>query len=110
MLALLLAALLAGSGIGSFMSRKVQGRLAVLAGALSAVAIMLILGVIPALFSALHHSQPSIQTRYGRLAPFFTGHPDGTDVARWFADRRAPLGRVGRAVDVGGERHSVGNR
>ena len=76
-LALLLAAVLVGSGIGSFMSRKGQGRLAVLGGALSAVAIMLILVVMPALFSALHNSGPSIQQAMAASILFLQGIPMG---------------------------------
>jgi hypothetical protein len=76
-LALLLAALLAGSGVGSFLSRKGQGRLAVLSGVLSAVAIMLILGVMPALFAALHNSRPSIQHGMAASILFLQGIPMG---------------------------------
>jgi hypothetical protein len=74
-LALLLAALLAGSGIGSFKSRKGQGQLAVLGGVLSAFAIMLILGAMPALFSALHGSTPSIQQGLAAAILFLQGIP-----------------------------------
>ena len=76
-LALLLAALLVGSGMGSFISRKSLGKAAVLGGLLSAATIVFILILMPFLFSAVRNSALSIQQGAAAVVLFLQGIPMG---------------------------------
>ena len=76
-LALLLAALLVGSGIGSFISRRSAGKVAVFGGVLSGATIILILIGLPLLFSVLHNAAPLIRQIAAAVVLFFQGIPMG---------------------------------
>ena len=76
-LALLLASLLAGSGVGSLISRNSKGRGAMLGGLFSAVAAMCVLIFMPAVFSALHDSSLPMQQIVAAVALFLQGLPMG---------------------------------
>ena len=76
-LALLLAALLVGSGMGSFISRRSSGKVAVFGGALSGATIIFILIGLPLLFSVLHNAAPAVRQTAAALVLFFQGIPMG---------------------------------
>ncbi len=76
-LALLLAALLAGSGVGSFISRSSTGKSAELGGLVSAATILVVLVGVAPLFSALHNSGYAVQRSAAAVILFFQGIPLG---------------------------------
>ncbi len=76
-LALMLAALLAGSGVGSFISRRSSGKVAVFGGVLSGATLICILFGLPPLFSFLHNATPAIRQSAAAAVLFFQGVPMG---------------------------------
>jgi len=75
-LAMLLAALLVGSGVGSFVSRRSTASAAVFGGALSAVVILLLQFTLPSTLSA-SHDRPWLQAVLGAASLFLLGIPMG---------------------------------
>lgn len=76
-LALLLGALLVGSGVGSFISRKSQHKAAIVGGLLSTMVAMLILIFLPMIFSSLHDSSLSAKYSIAAILLFIQGVPMG---------------------------------
>lgn len=76
-LALLLAALLAGSGVGSFASKKWSARAAVVAALITAGAILAALLTIPGIFWALGESRKPVQEVVAAAVLFLLGMPMG---------------------------------
>jgi len=76
-LALLLAALFVGSGLGSLTSRRSSGGAAVAGGALTAAAILLLLLALPSLFSAVHDARPWLQQALAASVLLVLGVPMG---------------------------------
>lgn len=76
-LALLLAALLVGSGVGSLLSRNAGRRTAMLCGLISATLALISLAVVPMLFSSLHNVTTGVQQSVAAVALFIQGIPMG---------------------------------
>ncbi len=76
-LAVMLASLLVGSGVGSFVSRNSTDRVAILGGFLSAVTASCLLIFIPAVFAALHGSSLQTQLAISAIILFVQGVPMG---------------------------------
>ena len=78
-LALLLAAILVGSGVGSLLSRNAGRKTAILCGLIAATLALITLAVVPMLFSALHNATPGVPT-LAAMVPFHPGYSHGCDV------------------------------
>ncbi|MBU1706087.1 hypothetical protein KKG19_05185 [Patescibacteria group bacterium] len=76
-LALLLAAILVGSGVGSLLSRNAGRKTAILCGLIAAGLALITLAVVPMLFSALHNATPGVQQSVAAMVLFIQGIPMG---------------------------------
>ena len=76
-LALLLAALLIGSGLGSWLSRNAHRRKAVAAGLWISVGAVILLTVLPVIFQALHNTALSVKQGIAAILLFLQGVPMG---------------------------------
>ncbi|MFH2121621.1 MAG: hypothetical protein ABIJ25_14675 [Pseudomonadota bacterium] len=76
-LALLLAAILVGSGVGSLLSRNAGRKTAILCGLIAATLALITLAVVPMLFSALHNATPGVQQSVAAMVLFIQGIPMG---------------------------------
>ncbi len=75
--ALLLASLLVGSGTGSLATRRAGSETAVAAGFIAAWFAIIVLAIIPALFSVFHSSSSGVQQSLAALVLFMQGVPMG---------------------------------
>ena len=76
-LALLLAALLLGSGVGSWLSRDACWRKAVVAGLWSSAGAIVLLAVLPHIFQIFHSSSLAVQQGLAAMLLFLQGIPMG---------------------------------
>lgn len=76
-LALLLAGLLLGSGIGSVVSRRSKGGAMVVGGVLTAALVISLLFMLPALFGALHEARLGVQQAVAVVVLLVLGAPMG---------------------------------
>jgi Spermine/spermidine synthase domain len=108
--ALLLAALLAGSGTGSLVTSREGPRAATIGGAVAAVLAISALALVPWLFSLVHTSSGGVQQALAALVLFIQGIPMGVMFpialrlgARQFGDAAVPwLWAINGSASVAG--------